>query len=248
MNLRLARPGVLVDINRVAALDGIRRNGGLTIGATARHAAILRSSDVQAVAPMIGEAVRLIGHPGIRSRGTFGGSIAHADAAAELPAVLLALGGEVTVQGPSGERTIAADDLFVTAFTTSIADNEILTSVRIPAPAPNARWAFHEVARRHGDFALVGVAATAELDDSGYVRRARIGLLGVADRPVRAGAAEQALVGRTLADGAAEAGGLAARDLDPPADVHGSSSYRKQAAEALVRRALTTMSTQGGSR
>ena len=250
MNLRLARPGVLVDINRISALDGIARNGGLTIGATTRHAAVLRSAEVRAYAPIITEALRFVGHAGIRSRGTVGGSIAHGDPAGELPAVLLALGGEVTVQGPNGERRIAADDLFVSSFTTSLADDEILTSVHFPMPAPDGRWAFHEVARRHGDFALVGVAAVAETDESGTVREARISLLGVADRPLRVAAAEQAVAGRQLGDETAadEAGRRAAEDLDPPTDVHGTSAYRKQAAEALVRRALKTMSTQGGAR
>ena len=247
MNMRLARPGVLVDINRLR-LDGIKSNGGLTIGALTRQSAVLRSGDVSAYAPIIAAALRHVGHPGIRTRGTFGGSIAHADPAAELPAVLLALDGEVVARGPGGERTIPAEELFVTNFTTSLAPNEVLTSVRFPWSLDKARWAFHEVARRHGDFALAGVASAAEVEKGATCKSARIALFAVADRPVRAKEAEEFLVGKQLDDAAVveEAARLACAGLEPQSDFHATSQYRKEAAEALVRRALTHMSTQGG--
>ena len=248
MNMRLARPGVLVDINHVAGLDGVSRNGGLTIGTNTRHVTVLRSPEVRAYAPIVSEAMRHVGHVGIRTRGTFGGATAHADPAAEIPAVLLALDAQVTVQGPQGTRTIAADDFFVSTFTTELEDDEIVTAVQLPSPLDHAAWSFHEVSRRHGDFALVGVAAVAELDGSGNVSRARIALSGVADTPVRVTEAEDSLVGRAPADGADEAGRLAEQQLDPPSDFHATSTYRREVAGALVTRALQDMDTKGGSR
>jgi CO/xanthine dehydrogenase FAD-binding subunit len=248
MNMRLARPEVLVDINRIPDLDGIERNGGLTIGATARHAAVMKSPEVTGYAPILAEAMRHVGHVGIRTRGTFGGATAHADPASEIPAIVLALDGEVVVTGPSGERTIRADEFFVSTFTTELGDNELVTAVRLPYQTDQAAWSFHEISRRHGDFALVGVAAVAELDGSGKVAKARIALSGVADTPVRATDAEDALVGQSLADGAEEAGRLAEQQLDPSSDFHASSTYRKQVARALVTRALTEMATKGNNR
>ena len=248
MNMRLARPGVLVDINRVSGLDTITRNGGLTIGALTRQSAVVRSGDVSGFAPIITEALRHVGHPGIRTRGTLGGSIAHADPAAELPAVLLALDGEVVARGPGGERTIPAQQFFVTNFTTALAPNEVLTSVRFPWSTEKARWAFQEVARRHGDFALAGVASAAEVEQ-GVCTSVRIALFAVADRPLRAARAEEFLAGKSLDDDAvvAEAARLACAGLEPSSDFHATGQYRTEAAEALVRRALKHMSSKGGN-
>src|SRR3954449_1935395 len=139
--------------------------------------------------------MRHVGHVGIRTRGTFGGATAHADPASEIPAVLMALDAQITAHGPQGERTIAAEEFFVSTFTTELEDEEIVTAVHLPYPLDHSVWSFHEVSRRHGDFALVGVGAVAELDDSGLVTRARIALSGVADTPVRATQAEESLVG-----------------------------------------------------
>jgi len=240
MNLRLATPEVLVDINGVSELEGIAANGSVTIGAVTRQIAVERSAGVANAAPLVVEALRHVGHPAVRSRGTLGGTVAHADPSAEIPAVLLALGGEVVARGPGGERTIAADELFVTYFTTALEDAEVLTSVRIPAATPGMRWGFAELARKHGDFALAGVAASAEVDGDGICRSARIALFGVADRPLRAGAAEQALAGRRLDEAAIrDAERLAADGLEPREDVHASSRYRKDVIGVLVRRALT---------
>lgn len=248
MNLRLARPAVLVDINDVDGLDGVSRNGALEIGATARQAAVLRSREVRQYAPIVGDALRHVGHVGIRTRGTFGGATAHADPASEIPAVLLGLDAEIVASGPGGERTIAAEDFFVSTFTTSLEENEVLTAVRLPYPTDQARWAFHEVARRHGDFALVGVAVVAEVDASGVCTKARIALSGVSDAPVRAKDAEEALVGRPIGEAAEDAGRLAAEQLDPPSDFHASSTYRKQVSRVLVTRAINDMASEGGTR
>lgn len=247
LNMRLARPGVLIDINRIPGLDAISVNGELRFGALARHAVVLRSEEVRRHTPIIGAALPHVGHVGIRTRGTIGGSLAHADSAAELPTVLMALGGSVTVLGPSGERTIPVDDLFVTSFTTSLEEDEILVSVQMPAAGADRRSAFLEVARRHGDFALVLVAVTADVSD-GVVTSARIALGSVADRTIRATTAEGVLIGKSLDDPAvrSEVAAAVAAEIDPPSDVHASEAYRRQVAGVLVQRALSQMTTQEG--
>lgn len=250
MNMRLARPNRLVDVCRVPELDAIRSNGHLSVGATARQSTVLRSAAVREVAPIIPEALRHVGHPANRNRGTFGGSVAHADPAAELPTVLRAVGAEVVVHGPAGERTIPADEFFLSYFTTTLDEEEILTEVRVPRPGPGAVWSFTEVARRHGDFALVSVAFVADLDEDRRVRSARICLGGVAERPHRPEEAEQYLAGLRVDDPtvAREAGRLAAGGLTPPSDVHASDRYRQEAAAVLVARAVTDAATREGDR
>ena len=250
MNMRLARPAVLVDINGISSLQGIERNGALTIKAITRQSEVARSRDVAAIAPLIVDALRYVGHVGVRSRGTFGGSVAHADSAAELPAVLLALDAEITARGPKGERAIPAEQFFVSTFTSALEYDEVLTHVRLPASSAQSRWSFCEVARRHGDFALVGVAAVATVDAGGTCTSARIALSGVAERPVRIHEAEQALVGKPAGDAAAaeEAGRLTAARLDPASDFHASATYRREVAQALVTRAVRELSTQKGGR
>jgi len=249
MNLRLATPGVLVDVNRIAELSGVRANGNLEIGAVTRQAAIERSAEARAAAPLIVEALRHVAHPPIRSRGTIGGTVAHADPAAEIPAVLLALGGEVVARGPGGERTIPADELSQGYFTTALQPDELLTSVRFPAQGPGARTALQEVARKQADFALAGAVVAANVGDDGTCESARIVLFGVADRPVRAPGAEEAVTSRSLADVAvlADAAQSAAAGIDPTGDAHASAEYRKEVAGVLVRRALTTVA-EGGVR
>jgi carbon-monoxide dehydrogenase medium subunit len=238
MNMRMAKPGVVIDINRVAELDGIEANGGLMIGALTRQAHAERSAEVAAAAPMVVAALRHVGHPAIRSRGTVGGNIAHADAASELPAVLVALGGEVVARGANGERTIPADDFFVTHYTTSL-DRELVTQVRIPPQGDDGRWAFLEVARRHGDFALVGVATALRIGSDGTCSDARIALTGVAGRPFRPQQAEQALAGARLDDAKlAEVAALVRDEVDPTGDVHATADYRKRVSGVLVQRAL----------
>jgi carbon-monoxide dehydrogenase medium subunit len=247
LNMRLARPGVLVDINRISALDGISTDDGVVFGALARHSQVLGDPAVRRKAPLFARALGHVGHVGIRSRGTIGGSIAHADAAAELPVVLLALDGSVVARSPRGARTIESDSLYVTNFTTELEEDEIITHVRVPAADGDTRSSFYEVARRHGDFALVLVATTAEISD-GVVARPRIALGAVADRPVRATQAEEYLVGKDLDDPTVieEASRIAAAELDgPPSDVHASSDFRREVAGVLVKRALSEMATGG---
>ena len=248
MNMRLAQPGVLVDVCGIPGLDAITQNGSLTIGATTRQIAVRRSEQVRAFAPIIGQAMPLIGHVATQGRGTFGGSVAHADPAAELPAILLALEAEMIAHGPGGERTIPAGEFFSTFLTTTLAEGEILTHVRIPSSSVGARSSFLEIARRHGDFALVGVGAVIDIADDGTVTSARIGMCGVGDVPIRPTAAEEFLAGRSLdGDIARQAGELAAADLKPLDDVHASSQYRVDVAAVLVRRALLQLSPTEGT-
>jgi CO/xanthine dehydrogenase FAD-binding subunit len=238
--LRLARPRVLVDLNRIGELSYIRqRDGALAIGAMTRQRAVETSGTVRERCPLLTEAVRLIGHPTIRNRGTIGGNLAHADPASELPAVIAALDGELVARSARAERVIPARDFFVTALTTALQPGEILTEVRVPAMAPGAGWAFEELTRRHGDFAVVGVAAVVEADAAGRVSRAAIALTGVGGAPVRARRAEQSLVGRPLdVTAAQEAGRLAAEATDAQSDIHASADYRKAMAQVHVKRGL----------
>ncbi len=247
LNMRLARPSILVDVNGIPGLDGVRRNGGLELGATVRVARLERDPDVAAAAPLLAEAVRHVAHPAIRTRSTVGGTIAHADPVAELPAVLVALDGEVVARGPGGERTIAAGDFFQTYFTTALASDEMVVGIRLPS-ASGRRTGFAEVARRHGDYALVGAAACVDDAADGTVAAARIVLFGAGDRPLRASGAEAALAGRALdARSMEEAARAASAELDPPGDVHASSAYRREVAAVVVRRALERAAAGGGS-
>jgi aerobic carbon-monoxide dehydrogenase medium subunit len=229
MSLRLAHPTVLVDVNRVDELKTIERtNGTLRIGAMVRHRQAERSQEVADAVPLISKVMPLIGHAAIRSRGTVGGSLAHADPAAELPAVALALGATFNVTSKArGERSIPADEFFGGYFTTSIEPDEVLTSVDFPVLHGGA--AVNEVARRHGDFAMVGAVVATPPQD------ARIALINVAEKPVRATAAEQALNQGADLD---EVAALVSRDLDPSGDLHASAAYRKKVAGVCVKRAL----------
>jgi aerobic carbon-monoxide dehydrogenase medium subunit len=237
--MRLARPAVLIDINGLDDLSGVSvRDGGVTIGALTREYMAEESETVAETVPLLAAALPLIGHEAIRSRGTLGGSLAHADPAAELPAVARALDAEFVVRSESGQRVIAAAEWFEGYLTTSRRPEEILVEVRFPVAEPGTGVAFQEVARRHGDFAIVGLAASLTLAD-GTITDARLAFSGVADVPVRAVEAESLLRGQQpSAELFAEAARRAAEQLDPPADLHGSSDYRKKVAAALVRRGL----------
>ncbi len=238
--LRLTRFGHLVDLNRVPALAGVERhNGTVVVGAMTRQAAV-EDADVADAVPLLGMAVPLIGHFQIRNRGTLGGSIAHADPAAELPAVALTLDAQLEIASPSGTRLETAADFFVGTWTTTIEPEELLIAVHFPVWSGRAGFAVEEVARRLGDFALVGVTCGVELDDAGRMSRAAIALLGMASTPVRASAAEAALVGTTpSAADLEEIARLAVDDLDPPEDIHASSRYRHDVGAYVVKRALT---------
>lgn len=247
MNMRMSRPTALVDVCRIASLSGVSANGGLTIGAATRQAAVAASPLVADAWPVLTEALSHVGHPATRSRGTFGGSIAHADPSAEIPAVLLALGGEVVAKGPGGERVIPADDLFIAHFTTDLAEDEVLTEVRLPRREPGVVSVFSEVVRRRGDFALVGVVAVAQLDDDKRVRSSRIVLFGVGEVPFRASGVEDLIRGQQLDDSiVAEAARHAAQEIDPIPDVQGSVEYRRELAADRVGLALRQLTTQEG--
>src|SRR6185369_6661497 len=237
--LRLARPEVLIDINRVDELSGVSAaDGHVTIGAMTREYVAEESGTVADTLPLLAAALPLIGHEAIRSRGTIGGSLAHADPAAELPAVARALDAEFVVRGPSGTRVIPAAQWFDGYLTTSRRPDELLAEVRFPAARPGTGVSFEEVARRHGDFAIVGLAASLVLS-GGVISDARLAFAGVSDVPVRATAAEDLLAGeRPSAELFDEAARRATEDLDPPADLHGSSDSRKTVAAAVVRRGL----------
>lgn len=247
MNLRLARPATLVDVCRIESLSGIRENGALVIGAATRQKAVLESPVVARAWPVLIEALSNVGHPATRSRGTFGGSIAHADPSAEIPATLLALGGELVVRGEGGERVISADDFFVGHFTTELEEDELLTEVRLPAREPGVHAAFSEVARRRGDFALVGVIAVVRLDAGRNVQSARIVLTGVDEVPFRATGAEDLIIGHRLDEAViGEAARDAARQIDPIPDVQGSVEYRRELTEDRVTHVLRNLTAQEG--
>jgi aerobic carbon-monoxide dehydrogenase medium subunit len=237
--LRLARPALLIDINGLQELSGVSAsNGWVAVGAMTREYVAEDSKTIADSVPLLAAALPLIGHEAIRSRGTIGGSLAHADPAAELPAVARALDAEFVVRGPSGERVIPAAKWFEGYLTTSRRADELLVEVRFPAAAPGTGVTFREVARRHGDFAIVGLAASLTFSD-GAISDARLAFAGISDVPVRAVGAEDLLRGEIpspeLFD---EAARRATEDIDPPADLHGSSEYRKKVAAALVRRGL----------
>jgi carbon-monoxide dehydrogenase medium subunit len=230
LNMRLSSPSLLIDINGLDGLSGISEKGGaVEVGALARHAQAERSDVIAKHAPLIARAMPHIGHPAIRNRGTLGGSIAFADPAAELPACLLALDGEVDATGPKGKRTIKAQDFFRGLFETALAPQEVLTAIRVPAADKGARVGFAELARRHGDYAIVGLAASARADGKG-LSNVRLAYFGVGNTPVRAKKAEAA-----LASGNIEAA-VAALDLDPNDDVQATARLKKHLAGVLLRR------------
>ena len=243
MNFRLAQPAVLVDLGDLDELRFIRETeGGLVLGAMTTHSAIERSAAVRERAPLLAEAMPWIAHLQIRNRGTVGGSLAHADPASELPAVMLALDARLRLRGPGGDRTVAFCDFCTGLFSTALAPDELVTAVEIPTLPNGTGCAFKEVSRRHGDFALVGVCAVLTLDAGGTCTRASVTLLSVGDGPVCANTAEDLLLGRPpTADAIREAAEAAAtRDIDPPADIHASAPYRRQLARVLTTRALET--------
>ncbi len=248
LNMRLARPAVLVDVNRVAALAALRTDGAVHLGAMTRQRAAERSELIRAELPLLALALRYVGHPAIRSRGTIGGSAAHADPAAEIPAVLAALDATFTARGPAGERRLSAEQFFVSTLTTGLAAGELLTEITVAPQAPTSRSAFLEVERRHGDFALAGVAATLDLSADGRIERARICFSSLAAVPYRARAAERALAGQRLDDAAAHraAAAMAAAEASPASDLHATAEDRRDLAAELLRRALEQMAAAGG--
>ena len=230
LNMRLSAPTLLIDINGLNGLDAIAtKDGSVEIGALVRHAQAERSDTIAQHAPLIARALPHIGHAAIRNRGTLGGSIAYADPAAELPACLLALDGEVDVTGPRGKRTVKAADFFKGLFETALGPQDVLTAIRVPAADKNTRTGFAELARRHGDYAIVGLAASAKADGKG-IKDVRLAFFGVGATAVRAKNSEAALAAGNI-DAA-----VAALDLDPPDDLQATGAVKKHLAGVLLRR------------
>jgi carbon-monoxide dehydrogenase medium subunit len=251
MNLRLISPEIVIDIGDLAELRGIVvRDGILSVGALTRHVELLESPMIATFAPLLAEAVRHVAHPAIRNRGTIGGSLAHADPAAELPACMVALDAIIIVRGQSGERRITAGDFFQGIFATALSAEELLVSIELPIARSPSTYFFHEFARRHGDYALAGVAAHATMEGQ-VLSGLRMAFFAVADKPVLAKAAARLVnltVTHALISDAAEAFG---DELDPAADQQASADLRRHLAKVLFRRcaeALTAVGSVGATR
>ena len=239
LNMRLSAPKLLIDLNGVGGLAGInQKNGMVEIGALTRHVEAERSAEIAQHAPLIALAMPHIGHAAIRNRGTLGGSIAFADPAAELPACLLALGGEVAITGESGARTVKADDFFKGLFDTALGPRDVLTAIRVPAASKDTRTGFAEFSRRHGDYAMVGLAASARANGKG-LSDVRLAFFGVGATPVRAKRAEDALSNGASAD---EAAATLASSLAPSDDVQASGAIKRHLAGVLLRRVAQQLS------
>jgi CO/xanthine dehydrogenase FAD-binding subunit len=243
MSFRLAQPSILVDLNNVAELSYIRpaQDGGLLLGAMTRQRQVEHDLLVAERAPMVHAAMPKIAYPQIRSRGTFGGSLAHADPSAELPAVSVALDARFRVRSQKGERWVPADEFFLGFFTTVLEPHELLVEVALPPMPPRGGWSFLEVARRHHDFALVGVAAKVVLDGKEQCQQARLVFFSVGDGPVEARQAAEVLKGQApTPEAIREAAEVAARDdVDPSSDINASAAYRRHLVRVLGQRALT---------
>lgn len=249
LNFRLSAPAALIDINRIAELSYIKEQGGqLRFGAMTRQRAIEFSPLVAQRLPLLAEATGFVGHLPTRTRGTIGGSLAHADPAAEYPAVVTALEGELIVRGPAGTRVIRPPEFFRGVLTTALAPDEILVEARLPAALPKSGWAFEEFSRRHGDFAIAAVAAMVVMEGE-RCQMARLAAAGVGPTPVRLRGAEEMLehaelTERTIHDAAAGAAELVA----PGSDLHASADYRRHLIRVLTRRALTRAAARAGEK
>lgn len=248
MNFRLVQPSILVDINRLDELDFVRasEDGGLRIGALARHRTLERSQLVRERASLMYEAMPHIAHLQIRTRGTIGGSLAHADPAAELPVILVALDGRLVIRNQKGTREVAASDFFQGLFVTALQPEDMLVEVILPRPAAGTGFAFNEFARRRGDYALLGVAAGLELDSSGTIKSAKLVYLNAGDMPIEAKEAAGLLIGHEPGSASFEAAATfaAERELQPVGNIHASVPYLRRLANVLTRRALETAATR----
>jgi len=241
MNFRLARPAVLIDLNRLTDLEFIRRHetGTLRIGAMTRQSRIERDPLVAELSPLLFEAVPHIAHPQIRNRGTVGGTLAHADPAAEMPAVAVAAGARFKLASSRGERWVEAEEFFNGLFTTALATDELLIEVEFPPPPPRSGSAFLEIARRHGDYALAGVALTVTTEESGVCTGASLVAMGVGDRPSRSTTIEGVLVGQEPQEALFDDAAAALRaEIEPIGDIHASSDFKRHLTGVLTRRAL----------
>jgi carbon-monoxide dehydrogenase medium subunit len=241
LNMRLARPSIVVDINQIEELNYVRASdGGIAIGAIARQRALQTEKLIAERVPILREAAYYIAHPQIRSRGTICGSIAHADPAAELPALALALDAEMILTSAKAARTVGAKAFFQSFFTTALKANEILTEVHFPAPPKDSAWSVLEISRRHGDFAIAGIIAGLVLESNREViAHARLVYFGVGATPIRVTAAEEALIGQAASESAFEAAAQSAKQgIDPTSDIHATEEYRRALAATLTKRAL----------
>lgn len=248
LNMRLSAPELLIDIAGLDALRGIAvEDGLLRIGALTTHAAVKASADVAAHAPLLAQAMPFVAHPAIRNRGTFGGSLAHADPAAELPACMMALDATMEIVGSAGKRTVGAGDFFHGLYETDLKPGEVLTSVEVPVAATGCRSGFSEFSRRSGDFAMTGLAAHARFGN-GAVSDVRLAFCGIDIRPLRAAAAEQSLEGKPFsADLLEEAKARLADDLDPPDDLQASGKMKIHLSQVLLGRVFSAMAKAGGA-
>ncbi len=243
LNFRLANPAILIDLNRLRELDYIRldEDGSLRIGAMTRHSQLERDPLIAKYVPLLHETVPHIAHPQIRNRGTVGGSLAHADPAAELPVVAVALDARFRLQSSAGERWVAAGDFFTGLLSTALEQDEILVEISLPSLPPRTGWSFKEIARRHGDFAQVGVAALVTLDEAGACQRARLVYLSVGDVPMVGREAAATVERDGLGSEAIEAAAAIAseNEIEPTSDIHASADFKRHLARVLTIRALT---------
>ena len=249
MNFRIAQPGVLIDLNRISELFYIRADDdGLRLGAMTRQSQVEHDPLVAERAPMVHESMPLIAYPQIRSRGTMGGSIAHADPAAELAAISIATDGRFRLRSQAAERWVPADEFFVGLFATVLEPDELLVEIALPPMPPRSGWSFLEITRRHHDFCIAGVAALVVLDGAGQCEHARLVYLSVGDGPVEGHQAVQTLLGQKPTPDAISAAAhtAASDDVDPSNDIHASAEFRRHLVEVLTRRALTQAFERAG--
>lgn len=244
LNFRLANPSVLIDLNRLSELDFVRQSpaGGLQIGAMTRQSRLGSDPLIAAMAPLLHEAIPFIAHPQIRNRGTIGGTLAHADPAAELPTVALALQARLRLQSDTGNRWVTAEDFFVGLLTTALEPEEILVEIEIPPPPPRGGWSFVEISRRHGDYALAGLAAQIVVDNQGLCTGARLVYLSAGDGPLMVTGAVEQLIGTAPTDQSFQevARQTAAQEVEPTGDIHASADFKRHLCRVLTHRALTT--------
>jgi aerobic carbon-monoxide dehydrogenase medium subunit len=245
MNLRLLAPELIIDIGALNELRGIaRRQGRLSIGALTRHVDLQNAPEIAAHVPLLSEAIAHVAHPAIRNRGTIGGSLAHADPASELPACMIALNATIVVRGDAGERRIAAEDFFVGIYETRLSAQELLVAVEVPLPPSNSAHYFCEFARRQGDYAIVGLAAQAVVENHKENRRLvdfRPVFFGLSDKPVRAKAAAMLLDKDVTPNALSEALQALGGELDPPEDQQASGAMRRHYAKVLMRRCVAAL-------
>jgi CO/xanthine dehydrogenase FAD-binding subunit len=243
MNFRLARPAILIDINQIKELAGIRpgNSGGTGIGALTRYYQLERDAGMTRDFPLLGEALPHIAHPQIRNRGTLGGNLSHADPASELPAIAVALQARFRVRAAATERWVAAADFFLGSLTTDLGADEMLVEIEMPLPKPRTGSCFMEIARRRGDFAIVGIAAMLTLGENSRCSHIRLAFCGVGETPVDASAAADALVGQEVGEAAvAEVAEAIQQWIEPAGSVHATADYQRHVAGILTERALTT--------